>query len=222
MNVVPSPTDTPASAASCGDGALVAETAVPGDPALPETPDMAAILAHGEHVARLADSLFADLAPLHRLDEVWGRRLREAARLHDLGLAEGRRGHHKASMRLIESDLNLDLTPEDRPFVALLARYHRRALPTRRHRRFAALSRREREAVRRCAALLRVADGLDYTHAGLIDGVGARAGRHKVRLDCRCGAPAADVALELERAREKSDLFRRVYKREVEFTCLPG
>ena len=33
--------------------------------ALPETPDMAALLAHGEQVARLADRLFAVLASLH-------------------------------------------------------------------------------------------------------------------------------------------------------------
>lgn len=202
-----------------GDGTAFAEQPFPGGSARPETPNMAAILAHGEHVARLAARLFADLAPLHKLDAEWGRRLREAARLHDIGLAEGRKGHHKAGMRLIAGDLSLDLTPEDRPFVALLARYHRRALPSRRHRRFAVLPRCAREAVRRCAALLRVADGLDYTHAGLISDVDARAGRRTVRLHCRCEAPVADVVLELDRALEKGDLFRRVYDRKLEITC---
>ncbi len=191
------------------------------DAALPETPDMAALLAHGEQVARLADRLFAVLASLHGLDEVWGRRLHEAARLLDIGLAEGRRGHHKAGMRLIISDLNLDLLPEDRPLIALLARYHRRAMPTKRHRRFAALSRHDRRAVRRCAALLRVADGLDYTHTGLIDDVDAHVGKHTVRLHCLCGAPAVDAAPELGRALKKGELFRYVFKRDLELTCLP-
>lgn len=189
--------------------------------ALPETPDMAAILLHGEQVAVLVDRLFADLAPLHKLDETWARRLHEAARLHDIGLAEGRKGHHKAGMRLIDSDLNLDLAPEDRPFVALLTRYHRKGRPSKRQRRFAALSRRERKAVRRCAALLRIADALDYTHAGLISGLDVHAGKRTVRLHCHCGARADDVAPELDRARKKAALFRRVFDRNLELTCLP-
>ena len=120
-------------------------------------------LRHGRHVAVLAASLFDQLADLHELDDLWRNRLVLAARLHDIGFVEGRKGHHKAGMRYIEEDLSLNMADIDRPFVALLVRYHRKAWPSRRHGRFAALARTDRRSLRRAAALLRFADALDYT-----------------------------------------------------------
>lgn len=50
-----------------------------------------------------------------------------------------------------------------------------------------------------------MADGpKDYAHAGLIDNMNAHAGKHTVRLHC-----------------QKSELFRCVFKRDRELTCLP-
>ena len=96
---------------------------------MPESPVMADSLTHGQRVAAIAATLFQDLAELHGLDDVWGHRLHLAAQLHDIGFAEGRKGHHKISMRLIEEDLSLNIHEDDRPWVALLARYHRRHGP---------------------------------------------------------------------------------------------
>lgn len=199
-----------------------------GTAGLPETPDMEALLEHGRHVAVLAATLFEELAPLHKLDENWGRRLLIAARLHDIGMAEGRRKHHKASMRLIENDLSLDIPAGDRPLAALLARYHRKAWPSPRHGRFARLDQDAREAVRRAAALLRIADALDYTHSGAVADVSAALRKHSVLLACRCRPKGtdgteseADCALELKQAGRKGDLFRHVFSLKLELTCLP-
>lgn len=131
---------------------------------MPESPVMADSLTHGQRVAAIAATLFQDLAELHGLDDVWGHRLHLAAQLHDIGFAEGRKGHHKISMRLIEEDLSLNIHEDDRPWVALLARYHRKAWPSRRHARFDALKKSDRKALRKAASLLRIADALDYTH----------------------------------------------------------
>ena len=46
-------------------------------------------------------------------------------------------------------------------------------------------------------------------------------GKHTVRLHCLCGAPAVDAAPELGRALKKGELFRYVFKRDLELTCLP-
>lgn len=84
--------------------------------------------------------------------------LHAAALLHDVGRADGKRGHHKASYRLIRA-----LTPplgwsrDDMGLVALLARYHRGAPPSGNNAAFGALPAAAREIILSLAGVLRVA-----------------------------------------------------------------
>ena len=99
---------------------------------------------HGRHVAMLSLFLFEAFSRRFELDIRWARLLAQAALWHDLGFAAGgRRRHHKRSMEIIEANdrlsLSFGLEDSDRSLVALLARYHRRAWPGMKHRRFAAL-----------------------------------------------------------------------------------
>lgn len=94
-----------------------------------------------------------------------------------------------------------------------------KAWPSRRHSRFAALPHRERRALRRAAALLRIADGLDYTHGELVKGciVDIRPRRVILVLDS-----AGDCPEERARAVKKGDLFTHVFGRELECVCQAG
>ena len=188
------------------------------EPSLPDDPVYTGALAHGRQVERLAAALFRELAPLHRLDGVWEARLCAAARLHDIGWVEGRKKHHKTSMRLIETDPALVPDEAERPLVALLARYHRRAWPSRRHRRFAALSKEDRKCVLRLAALLRLADALDYSRQGLVESLSARIGKKKVELCLRSKAPCLE---EMRRTGVKGDLFEAEFGKKLCCSCLP-
>ncbi len=179
---------------------------------------LAEALRHGEHVARLAGALFDQLQDLHGLDPDWRRRLLEAARLHDIGFVTGKKGHHKASMRRILDDEEIKLPSEDRPLVALLARYHRKAWPSCKHGQFAALPRATRKALRRAAALLRVADGLDYTHQSLVKGLAVTMKPRSVVLVLH---GKAECPQEMERAVRKGDLFAHVFGLQVECACQP-
>lgn len=172
-------------------------------------------LRHGRRVAVIAATLFQDLMELHGLSDEWGHRLHHAALLHDIGFVEGKKGHHKASMRLIEENADLNLSDEERLFVALLARYHRKAWPSRRHARFAALKKRDQEALRKAAAILRIADALDYGHAGAVGPLAVTVRKRRVILAVQC---RSDCSAEVRRVGEKSDLFRHVFGRKVE--CL--
>ena len=167
-------------------------------------------------VAAIAATLFQDLAELHGLDDVWGHRLHLAAQLHDIGFAEGRKGHHKISMRLIEEDLSLNIHEDDRPWVALLARYHRKAWPSRRHARFDALKKSDRKALRKAASLLRIADALDYTHTGVVGNLAVAVKKRKVIIAVQC---SGDCSAEMERVIKKGDLFMHVFGRELECVC---
>lgn len=183
---------------------------------LPESSVVADSLEHGQRVAVIVAQLFQDLTELHNLDDIWGHRLHLAAQLHDIGFAEGRKGHHKVSMRIIEEDLSLNIQDEDRPWVALLARYHRKAWPSNKHERFAALNRKERKALSKAASLLRIADALDYTHKGLVKRFEVMVKKHKVIITLHC---SGDCLAEMERVLKKGDLFMHIFERELECVC---
>lgn len=189
------------------------------EPGLPDDPVWQEALLHGRRVERLACALFRDLAALHGLGAAWEERLRLAARLHDIGFAAmGRKAHHKNSMRLIEADPALVPDEAERPLVALLARYHRRAWPSLRHKRFAGLPREEQKGVRRMAALLRLADALDYTHQGLVEEVSAIMDKKRVQLILRVRTACLE---EMRRAEKKGDLFEAEFGKRLSFSCLP-
>lgn len=181
-----------------------------------DNPEQDASLEHGRHVAFLADRLFDELAGLHGLGKSWRRRLHLAALLHDIGFAEGRKQHHKTSMRMIDTDKSLNIADKDRPLVALLARYHRKAWPSQKHSRFAELSGKKRDAICKAAALLRIADGLDYRHLGNIQDLAVEVTEESVTLVLRsCG----ECTPERERAIRKGDLLEHLFSRKLECVC---
>ncbi len=123
---------------------------------------------HAEQVRMLATRLFDQTHELHRLDEHARILLEAAALLHDIGVAVSNDGHHKHSQYLIEASEIVGLGANDRHLVALVARYHRKAPPTRDHEAFDRLPRSERRIVENLAAILRLADALDRQHASVI------------------------------------------------------
>jgi exopolyphosphatase/guanosine-5'-triphosphate,3'-diphosphate pyrophosphatase len=84
--------------------------------------------------------------------------------------------------------------------------------------RFGALDDDERERVRKLAALLRVADGLDRGRRGVVDDLSVQLGADLVvvRLTAR-----DDVELALWGARRRRELFEKVFQRELELTAVP-
>ncbi len=134
--------------------------------------------AHSERVARFALELYdglgaAGLLRLPQADEANGTgtdaraSLYIAALLHDVGRAEGAKGHHKHSLKLIrEHGTPLGWKVENMQRAALVARFHCGALPTRGHKALRDLLGDEQKLVIRLSAILRLANALDVTHDG--------------------------------------------------------
>jgi exopolyphosphatase/guanosine-5'-triphosphate,3'-diphosphate pyrophosphatase len=127
---------------------------------------------HTRHVTHLALNLFDELGKV-RMAGPYGngarRWLRAAALLHNVGRADGRRGHHKASYRLIrEMNPPLGWTAEDFELVAIIARYHRGAEPGEQHLPFASLPAERQELVLHLGGLLRLAAAFDAAHDGRV------------------------------------------------------
>lgn len=168
--------------------------------------------AHAFQVARLSLLLFDGSAPLHALGRAERRLLPAAAVLHDIGLSRGVAGHHKSSRDIILSRRPESLSPIEAQIVALVSRYHRKALPSLKHGQFARLGRHEREIVRRLAAILRIADGLDRPHSAAVAGIGCDWTDAEVIITVSGDSPLDE---EIRGAERKRDLFEEVSGRAV-------
>ena len=128
---------------------------------------------HSERVAGLALQLYDGLLATGwqpAVDAISARHsLLAAALLHDVGKSKGEKGHHKTSFDLIRAHGNpLGWKPADLQRAAIVARFHRGALPTRKHKTLRDLLPDEQKATTQLAAVLRLANALDAAHDGHI------------------------------------------------------
>ena len=170
---------------------------------------------HSAHVAVLALDLFDQTASEHHLDEQARELLEAAALLANVGLYISHSKHHKHAYYVIRnSDRLSGFNDHEIEMVAQVARYHRKSAPSAKHAEFSGLRGRDQQTVRTLAGLLRVAIGLDRTHAGLVRSV--RVGRRGKTLTIEALAPAGtDLSLELYTATERRTLLEEVLGRRV-------
>lgn len=175
---------------------------------------------HARQVTRLAIQLFEATQPLHHLKKRERRLLERAALLHNSGMMIETRRHHKHSFSLIKDTPLPDFSEAERYEVACIARYHRRAMPSKDHAEYAALSSSARKRVSILSALIRIADALDYNHDSRVlhladnleechDGIWA------LKVWVR---PLAELDEELLHVQDKADLFEKVFKRKLQIT----
>jgi CHAD domain-containing protein len=128
---------------------------------------------HSERVASLALQLYDGLLATGWQPSVDSSSARSsllaAALLHDVGKSEGEKGHHKASFDLIRAHGNpLGWKPADLQRAAIIARFHRGALPRRNHKSLRDLLPDEQKGAIQLIAILRLANALDAAHDGQI------------------------------------------------------
>jgi exopolyphosphatase/guanosine-5'-triphosphate,3'-diphosphate pyrophosphatase len=144
-------------------------------------------------VARLARAVFDGTRDRHKLGAREREWLEYGALLHDVGSHIGYERHHKHSAYLIRHGGLRGFTPEEVEIIALIARYHRRTTPRRSHEEFARLSRTDRRTVRLLSAMVRLAEGLDRSHAQVITRLRLRVARGALTIRA---AASGDAELE--------------------------
>lgn len=167
----------------------------------------------GQKVAELAVDLFAGLRSLHRLPHAFCRALEAAAYLMDTGHYVSATKHHKHGFYLVS---NVDLpgfTVEERRLVALLCRYHRKAMPSASHPEFVERPEAERNALLLLIPLLRLADALDRSKEQRVQQVFCRIGPQTVTLQVKHNGT---MELECWAVQGVSSVFRSIYRRSLE------
>ncbi|HEU5366854.1 MAG TPA: hypothetical protein VFU69_00250, partial [Ktedonobacterales bacterium] len=154
--------------------------------------------------------------PLHDLDQRAALLLERGALLHNAGMLISPKAHHKHSFALISQTPLPDVSEDERHEIACIARYHRRALPSKRHPEYARLDKAARKRVCQLAALVRIADALDYGHDGRVEEARGEIEEGVVRffISAQHGLHAD---AELARARQKADLFEKTFKYHARF-----
>jgi exopolyphosphatase / guanosine-5'-triphosphate,3'-diphosphate pyrophosphatase len=170
---------------------------------------------HARKVAELAHRLFESLQALHKLPPALGKLLEAAAYLHDIGHYVSDTAHHKHSYYLV---INSDLpgfTDTERQMIALLCRYHRRAMPVSRHSPFQTLDPESRRAILLLTPLLRIADSLDRSHEQRVSDLQVQLRNASVAIALESGR---DTDLEMWAAERVADSFRETYQLPLTLT----
>jgi CHAD domain-containing protein len=95
--------------------------------------------------------------------------LQLAALLHEVGRSKGEKGHHKATLRLIQRlRPPLGWTPEKLRMAGIVARYHRGALPRGGQKALTGLTPEQRRTAVKLAGILRLANAFDADRTGRI------------------------------------------------------
>jgi exopolyphosphatase/guanosine-5'-triphosphate,3'-diphosphate pyrophosphatase len=169
---------------------------------------------HAELVTAHARMLFRALQDEHQLAPRDETILTVAALLHDVGEFISNRSHHKHSQYLIRYSDIFGLSQQDLEMVAVVARYHRRAMPRATHVEYNKLNRRDRMRVSKLAAMLRVADALDRGHVQRVSQMTPRVQPDQLIIAVN---DPRECAVERMALAEKGRMFEQVYGKKVVF-----
>jgi exopolyphosphatase/guanosine-5'-triphosphate,3'-diphosphate pyrophosphatase len=173
-------------------------------------------LVHARQVARLAGSLWKQLAGPLKLELADQDLIEAAALVANVGYLINFEGHHKHSYHLI---LNSELPGFERDqlrLLALAARYHRGSRPKQKHDAYRELSEADQRRVASLAAILRLALALDRTHQQHVEDIRACVANGHVEITVEAHG---DAGVDLWAAQRKVELFEQVFDREVVFSA---
>lgn len=162
--------------------------------------------AHARHVADLALHLFDQSKPIHKLSGKARRLLETGALLHNVGLNINQPLHHIVGRDIVLDDPLLDLNEDERAMIACLVMFHRKKVQAHLEPAFLRLRKKDQQMVLRLAALLRIADGLDYSESQSTTIASLEIDKKSVAL--HLAGPHTDE--DLPRARKKADLWHTV------------
>ena len=163
---------------------------------------------HSTQVGKLSLTIFDAMAPSFNLEERHRQVLETAALLHDVGYFISYSAHHKHTYHLVRHADLFGFTPREREVIAQIARYHRKALPKKKHESFVKLTSPDQLLVKRLGGILRLADGLDRRRSCHITGLECSLSSSTFLLKV---VGEGDLSVELFAGKVKGDLFETAF-----------
>jgi exopolyphosphatase/guanosine-5'-triphosphate,3'-diphosphate pyrophosphatase len=169
---------------------------------------------HAQQVSRLALSIFDQTRSEHRFGDREREWLEFGALLHDVGVHISYERHHRHSYYLIKNGDLRGFEPHETEIIALIARYHRQALPKKSHEGFTDLGPEHRRVVKGLSAMVRLAEGLDRSHAQAVAGIDLYPRRSDYLARLRA---TGDAELELWAAHRHVEPLEKMLGKTIRF-----
>ncbi|MGB3297446.1 MAG: Ppx/GppA phosphatase family protein [Phormidesmis sp.] len=149
------------------------------------------------HIAKLALQLFDQTEALHGYGDLERSVLEYAALMHDIGQYISFRGYHKNSRYILERTDPRGFTDEEMLLIGHVIRYHRKANPKTKHKKFKRLSDSNQQIVWMLAGLLRTAIGLDRSKSQLVSRTACEIEKDSLKITI-FGSSSGSDGLEIE------------------------
>ena len=174
---------------------------------------------HAQQVARLALNIFDQTRSVHGLADAEREWLEYGALLHDIGVHISYERHHRHSYYLVKNGDLRGFAPQEIEVMALLTRYHRQATPKRSHEGYGDLPGPLRRTVKALSSMVRLAEGLDRSHAQALTGLDLypRGDDYLARL-----RTAGDAELEVWAAHRHVAPLEQVLGKPIRFEVTTG
>ena len=169
---------------------------------------------HGRHTAKLAGMMLSQLVGNFGLEATDRPLLEAAAQLQDVGYLINYDDHHKHSYHLILNSRLAGFKPHELEIIANLARYHRGSFPKKQHDNFKRLSKPDRDRVRKMAAILRIAGGLDRSNSRQVQGVALTLDPKRVTFQIQA---TENPDVDIWAAEKRAEMFDEAFELETKF-----
>jgi CHAD domain-containing protein len=122
-------------------------------------------LAHARHVADMSLGLFDAVAAAYALPRSSRRLIELGALLHNVGMTTQPAEHHLVGRDIVLRQMIDDLSRRERALLACVVVFHRKKVRAEQEPAYLYLGKKGRELALRLAAIVRAADGLDYSQS---------------------------------------------------------
>lgn len=172
---------------------------------------------HADNVARNALELFDILSDVHGLHPEMRNLVEVAALLHDTGVAADLENHHKAGRDILLLHPPSELPERLRPVVAWTAFLHKKKVGQEKveklkRKAFGKMPEDLQDLTLKVAAIIRLADALDYSRMESRIGK-VTFGKRSFRFEIK----GQGAAIDAERMDKKGDLWHLIYDMKLEF-----
>lgn len=168
---------------------------------------------HAENVYSLARNMYNCLQPLHRLSGDNERILKTAAMLHDAGVSIRYYNHARHSFYVVLNAGINGLSHRELLMSAYVAAAHYKEGLRPEYNRYARLlDESDWDAISKIGIMVRIAEGLDRSMSGIVNGVACEIEDKQVTLRT---IAQATPELEIRDAMRAADQFQRIYGRNL-------
>lgn len=173
------------------------------------------------HIANLALQLFDQTQELHKYGDFEREILEFAALLHDIGQFISFKQYHKNSRFILRQTDPRGFTDEEMLLIGHLIRYHYKAKPTTKHKKFKQLSKYHRSIVKLLSGILRIAVALNKTKNQRVERIYCQVLQEKLEITV---SGEDNLEVEIWAARRSCEVLAEVLNCQVEieknFVCL--